>query len=65
MALGIALRGLGEVRQGFTAMAATELVTCDADVVEGEIAIVEPHRLPGLHREGVWQKLAMRLINQR
>ena len=63
--IGIALRSLSEVRQVLAAMAAAELVTCNADVVEGEIAIVEAHGLPGLHREGVRKELAMRLINQR
>ena len=61
----VSLRGLGEVGEVFAAVAGAGLMTGDADIVEGEIAVVEANDLPGLHGEGVRHELAMGLINQR
>lgn len=63
--VGIALRSLGEIREVLSFVAAAELMTGDANVVEGEIAVVKADGLPGLHGKRVGNKLAVSLIDQR
>ena len=61
----VALRGLGEIGEVVAAVAGAGLMTGDADVVEGEIAVVKANGLSGLHGKRVRNKLAVGLIDQR
>ncbi len=61
----VSVRSLRKVGEVFATAAGAKFVTCDSDVVEGQVAVVKTNRLTGLDGQCMRNKLTMSLIDER